>query len=156
LCLGAILGAILLTNRWLPLDPRLSVIKSSHVQMLIVGWLTQLIMGVAWWLFPPMVAGLRSDAPLPIRRGQQQRGSEWLFWVTFACLNAGLLLAVVFEPLYNLTRNESFGFLAGISGLLLAVAAVTFVANMWQRVRELGRGKKKTPRSKPHDGPSLA
>jgi hypothetical protein len=142
LCLGAILGSVLLINRWLPLDARLSVIKSSHAQLLIVGWLTQLIMGVAWWLFPPMIAGLRSDAPLPVRRGQQQRGSELLFWVAFFCLNAGILLAVVFEPLFSLTQNQTFGLVQATSGPLLVIAAIAFVANMWQRVRELGRAKR--------------
>ena len=46
LCLGAILGALLFINRWLPLEPRIAALKSSHVQLLVVGWLTQLILGV--------------------------------------------------------------------------------------------------------------
>ena len=141
LCLGAALGALLLINRWVPLEPRIAALKSSHVQVLIVGWLTQLIMGVAWWLFPPLRIGLRSDGTPPVRRGQQQRGSEPLFWVTFVCLNIGVLLWAIGEPLWSLTRIGVFGFLAGISGLFLAVACLAFVLNMWGRIRELGRRK---------------
>ena len=137
--IGAILGALMLINRWLPLGPAIAYLRLSHVQFLVVGWLTQLILGVAWWLFPPLAAGLRHDAPLPLRRGQAQRGSEPLFWATFACLNLGILLRGVFDPLYSWAKAGILGFLVGISGLLLLAAAVTFVLNMWGRVRELGK-----------------
>jgi hypothetical protein len=136
---GALLGALLLINRWLPLEPRIALLRVSHVQALVVGWLTQLILGIAWWLFPPLKIGLRSDAPLPIRRGQRQRGSESLFWATFVCLNAGILLQAIFEPLHGLTQIEFFAVLSGISGIFLFAAALAFVVNIWARVRELGR-----------------
>ena len=139
LCLGAILGALMFINRWIPLGAWVSYIRVSHVEMLIVGWLTQLILGVAWWLFPPLKIGLRADAPLPIRRGQTQRGSEPLFWVTFGLLNAGVLIQSVVQPLYTWSRVEVFHVLTGISGVLLLLAAIAFVVNMWGRVRELGR-----------------
>ena len=142
LCLGTVLGALFLINRWIPLEPRIAVLKTSHVQMLVVGWLTQLILGVAWWLFPPLPIGLRSDGARPIRKGQQQRGSEPLFWATFVCLNIGVLLWAICEPLFGLTQSRVFGFLAGVSGLFLAVAGLAFVLNMWGRVRELGRKKR--------------
>jgi hypothetical protein len=139
LSLGALLGAMLLINRWISLGSAISALRISHIEFLIVGWLTQLILGVAWWLFPPLVIGLRADAPGPIRHGQAQRGSEPLFWATFVCLNTGILLQAVFGPLYSWTKVGFFSVLAGISGLFLLAAAVTFVANTWGRVRALGR-----------------
>ncbi len=141
LALGAVLGAVLLINRWVPLGPAIAALRVSHIQILIVGWLTQLIMGVAWWLFPPLAVSLRPSTPLPVRRGQAQRGSEPLFWATLICLNVGILLRAVFEPFYSWTKIPFFSFLAGVSGLFLLMAALTFVANMWARVRELGRGR---------------
>lgn len=140
LAVGAVLGAILLINRWIPLGSGIYALRASHIQCLVVGWLTQLIIGVAWWLFPPLAIGLRADAPLPVRRGQAQRGSEPLFWAAFACLNAGILLRAFFEPLHSWTRVGLFNVLAGVSGLFLLLAAVLFVANLWGRVRELGQG----------------
>jgi hypothetical protein len=137
--LGAILGALLLINRWILLGPTVTILRISHIQFLIVGWLTQLILGVAWWLFPPLASGQRPGEPRLVRRGQAQRGNEPLFWATFLCLNAGILLRAVFEPVYNLTQTSFYSTLAGISGLFLLAAAVAFVANMWARVRELGR-----------------
>ncbi len=138
--LGALLGAILLINRWLPLGARMPLLKSSHAVMLVAGWLTQLILGVAWWLFPPLERRLPPGASRPVRRGQAQRGSEPLFWVTFACLNAGVLLRAIFQPLYGWTQRPLFDVLVGVSGLFLLAAALAFVLNVWRRVRELGRG----------------
>ena len=135
--LGAILGALMLINRSIPLGSWVAYVRVSHVQILVVGWLTQLIMGVAWWLFPPLKIGLRPDSILPDRRGQTQRGSEPLFWATFLCLNGGILLRAVFEPLYSWSKTGFFGFLTGISGLFLLAAAIAFVFNLWGRVREL-------------------
>ena len=138
LILGAALGALLLINGWLPLGSAIYYVKPAHVQFLIVGWLTQLILGVAWWLFPPMAFRLRGQSYPP---GQAQRGSEPLFWATFALLNAGVLLYAVSEPLYARTGSGFFGGLITLSGLCLFAAAITFVINMWARVRELGRAK---------------
>jgi hypothetical protein len=136
--IGAVLGAILLINRWLPMGSLISLLKSSHVVVLLSGWLTQLILGVAWWLFPPLDIGLKADVATPVRRGQAQRGSEILFWATFVALNTGILLRAIFGPLYGWTQIGFFDLLSGISGLFLLAAALTFVVNMWRRVRELG------------------
>ena len=141
LALGAVLGAVLLINRWLRLDPAIEVLRASHVQFLVVGWLTQFIIGVAWWLFPPLAIGLRNDAPLPVRRGQNQRGSETLFWIGTACLNVGVLLRALFEPIHGWTELGALRTLADLSGIVLLAAAALFVINLWGRVRELGRAR---------------
>ena len=139
--LGAVLGTLLLVNRWVFLGTAIGSLRVSHVQFLVVGWLTQLIIGVGWWLFPPLAIGLRPGSPKPVRRGQAQRGNESLVWATFITLNAGILLRSVFAPLYSWTDIGLFNALAGISGLFLLTAAITFVANTWGRVRALGRPK---------------
>ena len=141
LALGALLGALLLINRWLSLGPAIEALHASHVQFLVAGWLIQFIFGVAWWLFPPLAIGLREDASLPVRRGQSQRGSESLFWMAFAFLNAGILLRALFEPLHSWTDLDLFRILADISGLILLVAASLYVVNLWGRVRELGKAR---------------
>jgi fumarate reductase subunit D len=74
-----------------------------------------------------------------VRRGQAQRGNEPLFWATFGCLNGGVVLRSVFEPLFLWTQVPLFALLASLSGVLFLVAVVAFVLNMWGRVRELGR-----------------
>ncbi|MBN1138571.1 MAG: hypothetical protein JXM73_18420, partial [Anaerolineae bacterium] len=120
LILGAALGALLLINGWLPLGSAIYYLKPAHVQFLVVGWLTQFILGVAWWLFPPLAFRLRGrDYP----HGQAQRGSEPLFWLTFALLNAGVLLNALGEPLYRRTDSGLFGGLVALSSLCLLAAA---------------------------------
>jgi hypothetical protein len=137
--IGAILGALLLVHRWIPLGTWVLPLKVSHVQFLIVGWLTQLILGVAWWLLPPLKIGLQSGEPRSGRRGQAQRGSEPLFWATFAFLNLGILLRGILEPLCVWTGIATFQILAGLSGLFLLAGAIAFVLNVWGRVRALGK-----------------
>jgi hypothetical protein len=141
LAVGAILGAVLFIHRWLPLGPAVPVLKITHVHFLVIGWLTQLILGVAWWLFPPLKIGRERGTMTPRRRGQEQRGSEPLFWLTAVLLNLGTLLRGLAPALYTWTRVEAFTVLGGISGLLLLAAAIAFVLNLWQRVRALGHDR---------------
>lgn len=140
LAIGATLGAILFIHRWLPLGAGVPILRTSHVQLVIAGWLTQFIMGIGWWLFPPLAPHQRMRESGK-RRGQALRGSEVLFWMTFATLNAGILLRALFEPMYVWTQVAGYRVLASVSGVFLAVAAVTFVVNVWQRIQQLGPGK---------------
>jgi hypothetical protein len=89
--------------------------------LLVVGWLTQLIFGVAFWLFPK-----HPSAP--------PRGSDRLGWICFALLNLGLLLRAVAEPLQGLGRPSARLLVASAVAQLLAGWA--FVINTWPRVRE--------------------
>jgi hypothetical protein len=101
--------------------PALAVFGPTYLHLLVVGWLTQVIFGVAYWMFP------RYSAERP-------RGSDRLGWTALVLLNAGLLLRVVGEPYHTLGR--------GGGGLLVAAAALQllagwgFVLNTWPRVRE--------------------
>ena len=85
-----------------------------------------------------MKIGREHRAGTPRRRGQEQRGSEPLFWATAGLLNLGTLLRGLSPALYAWTRAEIFQAMTGLAGLLLLAAAITFVINLWQRVRALG------------------
>jgi hypothetical protein len=137
-CLGSAIGALLLVNRWVTLWPELSALRSSHVVFVVDGWVTQLILGVGWWLLPPLQVGAKPGGA-SWRRGQTQRGSEPLFWVVIGLLNAGIVMRAVGDPLYEWTGIGFFYVLTQISPFLLLAAAVTFVVLMWGRVRELRR-----------------
>jgi hypothetical protein len=137
--LGSALGALLLVNRWIPLWDGLFDLRDSHVVFVVDGWVTQLILGVGWWLLPPLHIGLKPGDSSWKRRGQTQRGSEPLFWAIIGLLNAGIVLRALCAPLYEWTGVRLFDVLAGIAPFLLLAAAVGFVAIMWGRVRELKR-----------------
>jgi heme/copper-type cytochrome/quinol oxidase subunit 1 len=91
------------------------------VHLLVVGWLTQLIFGVTFWLFP------RYSAAAP-------RGSERLGWTSYWTLNAGLLLRVIGEPARGL--GAWAGWLLVIAALLQFIAGWAFVWNTWPRIKE--------------------
>ena len=116
LCLGILFQA----EPWRAL-PVLRVAWPTYVHILVVGWLTQLIFGVAYWLFP------RYSAASP-------RGSEQLGWASFALLNAGLVLRIIGEPMVALGRSA--GGLLIASAVAQFLAGVAFVANTWPRVKE--------------------
>jgi hypothetical protein len=101
--------------------PLLRAAWPTYLHLVTVGWLTQLIVGVALWLFPKHSAA-------------QPRGSERLGWVTFAFLNLGLLLRVLGEPGRALGYDTRLPLLVSAVAQLVAVGA--FVLNVWPRVRE--------------------
>jgi hypothetical protein len=91
----------------------------TYLHLLVVGWLTQLIFGVAYWMFPRHQSGLAS-------------WFERLGWICYGCLNLGLLLRVVAESgPEGSWRGESFV----VSALLQLIAGWAFVATTWPRVR---------------------
>ena len=90
--------------------------------MLLVGWLMQLIFGVAYWMFPPFA------------KSRPQR-SPALAWFTYAALNGGLLLRVVVEPWHGVRPHAGLGWLLALSAMLQAAAGWTFVITIWSRIR---------------------
>jgi hypothetical protein len=96
-----------------------------YIHLLVVGWLTLLILGVAYWMFPKF----SSDLP---------RGSETLGWASYILLNAGLALRLISEPANALAESPGsvWGILLVIAALLQWLGGVAFVANTWARVRE--------------------
>ena len=103
--------------------PRLAVaIRPTAVHMLTVGWITQLIFGVALWMFPRFSR-------------EQPQGSPRLGWTVFAALNLGLLLRVVAEPAVMLAPGRIAGSTLALSGLLQWAAGITFAVLVWPRVR---------------------
>jgi hypothetical protein len=115
-------GALMLANQSLALDARLGGLTPVFYHLLMVGWTTQLICGVALWLFPPLSR-------------EQPRGDQRLGWATYALLNAGLLLRAVAEPLHAIRASAPTGWALVISGVLQAAGVWVFVFAIWPRVK---------------------
>lgn len=98
----------------------LAAVWPTYLHLLVLGWLTQLIFGVAFWLFPKYSPG-------------QPRGSELLGWTTFCLLNLGLIIRGIAEPWYGLGPRGALLILAAAAQL---AAGWLFVINTWPRVRE--------------------
>ena len=120
-----VLGALMMLDRWLPFSRWLRVMYISQLHLLVVGWITQLAIGVAYWMFPRF---RKEDDPRP-------RGSDALTWVVLLCLNAGLLLRFIAEPFSLMGARPWLAGLVALSGLLQAAAAIGFGLLIWNRIR---------------------
>ena len=49
---GFTVGALLLANKGRPLHPALWSLLPAHIEWLLLGWVAQLTLGVAFWILP--------------------------------------------------------------------------------------------------------
>lgn len=105
---------------FLPVE--IQTLRPVYFHLFMVGWVTHLIFGVAWWMFPP-----RSQA--------NPRGREFPFWICYGCLNAGLILRAVAEPLNALGHGSHWGLLLVFSSILQVSAGWIFVFLLWPRIK---------------------
>ncbi len=117
LAVGVTFGGLLLAHKGIPLHPFLWRLLPLHIEFLLFGWLVQLAMGVAFWIFP---------------RFWRSRGNERPAWVAFGLLNAGVLLAGI-SPLLAWPA-----WFILIGRLAEAGAAVAFAIHAWPRVKPPG------------------
>jgi hypothetical protein len=103
----------------LAFDPTLRTFWPTYLHLITVGWLTQLIFGVAFWLFP------RASR-------EYKRGREGYIWASLVLLNAGLVLRAAAEP-FDLGVADQSALV--LSALFQLGAAGCFVANMWPRLK---------------------
>ena len=101
----------------------LSAFSPVLAHLFVVGSITQLIMGVAYWMFPK----LSKDNP---------RGDVRFGWIIFALLNIGLLLRVVAEPVMTLDPNAPLGWALIASAICQLLAGWGIVIALWPRVKE--------------------
>lgn len=120
---GTLLGVVLSLRGVLRLPAFLAGLDPGYVHLLTVGWITQLIAGVAHWLFP-------------LRPGPAPRGNESLGWSVYGCLNAGLLLRLVGEPLAAARPTVAAATLIAVAAALQWWAGVGLALHLWPRVRE--------------------
>lgn len=120
----ALVLALLMALRYaLPLPSAIAALGPTYVHLLMVGWVTQLIFGVAMWMFPKFTR-------------EQPRGSERLAWAVYWLLNAGLLLRFIGEPLAVIQSGAGWRYLLPVSALFQWVAGIAFVVNTWPRIKE--------------------
>lgn len=131
--LGYMLVGTLLSTLWLigvvwPLHPLLSYLQPTALHLIVVGWLTQLIFGVALWMFPPW-----SKA--------QPRGPDLPNWICYGLLNAGLLLRLIVEPINSYRPTAGLGWLLLVAAASQVGAVWLFVLLAWPRVRSKPGGR---------------
>ena len=109
------LGVALALALVLPLPGWVVYLSPAFFHLIMVGWVTQMIFGVIFWMFP-------------IVSRARPRGNERLGWATYVLLNGGLLLRVVGDLLPSMSMRRW-------GGLLNAVVVVIFLLNTVASVR---------------------
>lgn len=117
LLLGLTFGGLILTEKGTALLPWTWSLLPAHMESLLLGWMAQLAMGVAYWIFPRFGIG-------------SPRGNPGLPWIALVLLNAGIVMAAV-QPLVESAWSLQAGRILETTGILL------FAASMWRRVKPL-------------------
>lgn len=117
LFLGFTFGGLLLANKGVPLHPALWALLPAHIELLLLGWMAQLAMAVAYWILP---------------RFAGERGNVQLARLAFLLLNIGVLTAGLAPAL------RAPGWVTLMGQLLVAGAVAAFAAHAWPRVKAPG------------------
>ncbi len=117
------IGLLLVAGPAINLSGNISSLSPVYFHLFMVGWLSQLIFGVVYWMFPKLSL-------------EKPRGDERLGWITLVFLNLGLILRAFCEPLNSMSSSPIWGIGLAISALLQWVAGLLFVINTWGRVKE--------------------
>ncbi len=117
--------ALAITMALTPLlrGPSLAWIFPVYVHILAFGWLSQLIFGVAYWMFPKYSL-------------EKPHANETVGWAVYFSINAGLLLRAVCEPINSLDPHGVWGVGLVVSAALQWLAGLAFVLNTWGRIKE--------------------
>jgi len=123
LILALLIGILMTAGTSASFFPAVGRLFPIYLHLLVMGWITQLIFGVVYWMFPKYSK-------------EKPRGSPTLGWITYAALNIGLLLRAVAEPMIATPPAWLWGWLLVLSALLQWIAGMAFVVNTWGRVKE--------------------
>lgn len=127
------LGIILTFVAEVPGMPAGSLLLPVYWHLIVIGWVTQVIMGVAIWMFPRKRRDRKKDVSI------LARGAFWL-------LNAGLIIRFLSEPFLPMFTENLLVKTSVILSAVLQVAAVCcFVMEIWPRVQP--KKKRKRERS---------
>ncbi len=117
---GFTVGGLLLFNKGVPLDSQLWRLWPVHVELTLVGWTMQLVMGVAYWILPRFTGARRYGRRV------------WLAWAALMMLNIGVLAASLGQV------AEGASPLVAVGRICQLLAAAAFAGYIWPRVKPLG------------------
>lgn len=118
LMLGFTLGGLILCSKGSEACPPLWSLRALHIELLTVGWMAQLALGVAYWILPRYAGGVRGAS-----------GPAWAAW---GLLNLGLWTAGVAPALSAPTLLLAAGRMAE------ALAVLVFATQLWPRAKGFG------------------
>ncbi len=120
---GLMMASVVLAQPVMGWTSSLQVLRPVYLHFLFIGWVTQLIMGVGYWMFPK-------------QSKENPRGSERLGWAILILLNVGLVLRAIGEPAIVLAPAAGLGWTLAVASVCLLLAGWGFIANTWGRIKE--------------------
>jgi hypothetical protein len=99
-----------------------SKLTPVYYHLFMVGWVTQLIFGISFWMFPRFTR-------------EKPRGNEVLAWITFALLNIGLLLRTISEPLSLTNPTPFLRNVVVVAGIFQWLAGIGYILHIWNRIK---------------------
>ena len=125
LALTFILGGILLIAEALgrPLPASLAI---EHAHLGGVGWLVNLVIGIALWMLP------LNRERFPATHGRYPSSAVY---ACFALLNGGLLVRLVAEPWFQADADAIAATLLVLAAIAQPLGIAVFVAIAWLRIR---------------------
>ena len=120
--LALLVGVALMAQNVTDLPAAVAALSPVYFHLFMVGWVTQLIFGIGYWLFPTYTK-------------EKPRGSDLLAKATYVLLNLGLALRAVGEPTNAVAPQALWGWLLALSAIMQWLAGMAFVANSWPRIK---------------------
>lgn len=126
-----ILGISLAFVAELPFVNTGALLLPVYWHMLVLGWISQLIMGVSIWMFPRKKHQRENIQTLP---------AVLAFWF----LNTGLLLRFLSEPFIPLFKDDGWmRAVVVLSSLLILLSVIFYLVEIWPRVFSKKKRKRK-------------
>jgi hypothetical protein len=124
-------GVILAFIAQLPVLSTGSLLLPVYWHMLVIGWITQIIMGVSIWMFP--------------RKKRDRLKNQSGFTVaSFLLLNSGLVIRFLSEPFLPVLQEDPIVIVSVVISSLLQVSGILFyTADIWPRLQPKLSQKKK-------------
>ncbi|MDZ7805561.1 MAG: hypothetical protein U5K71_00425 [Gracilimonas sp.] len=97
---------------------------------LMVGWITQIIIGVSTWMFPGRI------------KEESFINQKWE-WIAFLGLNTGLPLRFLAEPMASAFEPSVWSYLLIASSILQFIGILSYVIGIWPRVQSKQQRRQK-------------
>jgi len=125
---GLLMGVIMRLQPVMNWSGQIQLLRPVYLHLIFIGWVTQLIMGVGYWMFPKLSR-------------EKPRGNEHTGWAVLILLNTGLILRSISEPGILVTGTDTtlrtgFAWMLALASMLLLFAGWLFIFNTWGRIKE--------------------
>ena len=128
LVIALLMGAIMRLQPVMNWSGQIQLLRPVYLHLIFIGWVTQIIMGVGYWMFPKLSR-------------EKPRGNEYIGWAVLVLLNLGLVMRAISEPGIYIAGNDTalktgFSWMLALASMFLLFAGWLFIFNTWGRIKE--------------------